>query len=299
MPANARSNIIDEGTSGYYHCINRCVRRAFLCGKDPYTGENFDHRKSWFTEKIQNLSEIFLIDIGNYVIMSNHYHINLRNRPDLVAKLSDREVLIRWWKLFPGKMKPNTGEDKPPEYVFNKWLENSEFIEERRRRLSSISWFMRCLNESIARRANREDKVTGRFWQGRFYSQVLLDQEAVVQAAAYIDLNPFRAGLEEKLGTYQHSSLFERMKNIGRNRPGFLSTFSAVATVLADETPFLLLDEKEYIDLVYFYASKQGREQYRALEKGFQGSPTAVGSREKLQTLAEKMGKSRIKGLCV
>ena len=231
--------------------------------------------------------------------MSNHYHINLRNRPDLVAKLCDREVLIRWWKLFPGKIKPNTKENKPPEYILNKWLEDSEFIEERRKRLSSISWFMRCLNEFVARRANREDRVTGRFWQGRFYSQALLDQEAVVQAAAYIDLNPFRAGLEKKLGTYQHSSLYERMKNKGMNRSSFLSTFSAVTTALADEAPFLLLDEREYIDLVIFYASKQGQEQFKAIEKGFQASPTAVGSEERLQKLANKIGKSRIKGLCL
>jgi hypothetical protein len=42
-----RRDQIDESSVGVYHCINRCVRQAFLCGDDPVSGTNYDHRKNW------------------------------------------------------------------------------------------------------------------------------------------------------------------------------------------------------------------------------------------------------------
>jgi len=77
--------------------------------------------------------------------------------------------------------------------------------------LKDLSWYMRCLNEKVARMANAEDACTGRFWEGRFKSQALLDEAAVVSCMAYVDLNPIRAGICESLETSAFTSIQERL----------------------------------------------------------------------------------------
>ncbi len=85
-------------------------------------------------------------------------------------------------------------------------------IETLRSRLGSLSWFMRYLNECIARTANREDGCTGRFWEGRFRCQVLLDDAAVEAAMTYVDLNPIRAGLADELVDSDHTTIQRRLR---------------------------------------------------------------------------------------
>ena len=92
MPAYARKEIVDETVVGIYHCVSRCVRRAFLCGIDRYTGKNFDHRKGWMQERLEELAAIFAVDVLGFSVMSNHIHVLLRNRPDVAESWSDEEV---------------------------------------------------------------------------------------------------------------------------------------------------------------------------------------------------------------
>ena len=68
----ARRNIVPEGAEGIYHCISRCVRRAFLCGEDAYTGTNYEHRKEWIRSRLRDLAGLFGVEVGGYAVMSNH-----------------------------------------------------------------------------------------------------------------------------------------------------------------------------------------------------------------------------------
>jgi len=100
----ARKNIINVSDTPYYHCMGRCVRRAFLCGEDSLTGKDYSHRKGWIVEKLQELSEIFSIDVCAYAVMSNHYHLVLKINDEQSKFMSDEEVVERWIKLFNGNV---------------------------------------------------------------------------------------------------------------------------------------------------------------------------------------------------
>ena len=101
MPAYPRSQIVPTDEVGIYHCIVRCVRRAFLCGVDPFSGRDYEHRKDWIRQRLEQLAAIFAIEICGYAVMSNHLHLILRIRPDLAQDWSDEELALRWLRLFP------------------------------------------------------------------------------------------------------------------------------------------------------------------------------------------------------
>lgn len=208
-----RSTLISLESTPYYHCIARCVRRAFLCGRDDYTGKSFEHRKPWLTERLALLGEVFAIDIAAYAVMSNHYHVVLHVDSARQRSWSNSEVIERWKKIFKG-----------PKLIHRFQTEQSlsdaeltlvtTLIKRWRERLGNISWFMRCLNEYLARRANAEDGCKGRFWEARFKSQALLDETALLSCMTYVDLNPVRAGIAKDLEHSNFTSVQDRILNI-------------------------------------------------------------------------------------
>ena len=207
-----RSQYVQEGQEGVYHCFSRCVRRAFLYGFDKDSGRDFSHRKRWIVERLRHLAAIFAIEVCAYAVMHNHYHVILRTRPDLALRWSDREVARRWLTLFPLQRKPRGRALPPLEEQISALASCPERIAVLRRRLSSLSWFMGRLNEYIARAANKEDDVKGRFWESRFKCQALLDEAAIAAGMVYVDLNPIRAGWAETPEDSDFTSIQERIR---------------------------------------------------------------------------------------
>jgi REP element-mobilizing transposase RayT len=225
----------------YYHCISRCVRRAFLCGVDPHTGFNFEHRRQWIIDRIKKVCSVFAVDLCAYAIMSNHYHIVVKINPAMAAAWSQEEVARQWMQLFAGP------------YVMHRYLAGSELTEielkqveevlaEWRKRLADLSWLMRCINEPIARMANSEDRCTGSFWEGRFKSQALLDDRAVLACMAYVDLNPIRAAMASRPEDSDYTSIQERIQHPESHHLAPLSDHADA------RLPFSLRDYLELVD---------------------------------------------------
>ena len=245
-----RSQLICVSDTPYYHCISRCVRRAFLCGEDKLTGKSFEHRREWVEDKLHELSNIFAIDICAYAIMSNHTHIVLYIDADTAKAWTDDEVIYRWHKLFRGTLlSQRYSKNEPIPQYLQASLEDT--IACYRQRLIDISWFMRILNEGIARQANIEDNCTGRFWEGRFKSQALLDESALAACMAYVDLNPIRAKIAPTPEESNYTSIQQRISyaKIGE-QPKQLQPFVGNPRLdMPKGLPFELLDYLALIDI--------------------------------------------------
>ncbi len=213
----ARLEQISIADTPYYHCIARCVRRAFLCGEDKFSGQSFEHRRQWVIDRLTLLDQMFAIDICAYAIMSNHYHLVLHINQEQAQSWSEDEVIERWQKLFVGPMLIHRYQQgkKQTQAELRKV---AEIIAEWRERLMDISWFMRCLNEHIARKANQEDNCKGRFWEGRFKSQALLDEQGLLTCMAYVDLNPVRAVMADSPENSDFTSIQQRIREFASLR---------------------------------------------------------------------------------
>ena len=213
----ARSTQIVLEATNYYHCFNRVVRSAWLIGDDPKTGEKFEHRRAWIEERILFLAKIFAIDVAAYAVMSNHYHTVLAIQKDEAMTWSTREVIERWHKLY-------SGTHLTQEFIAGKNLGDAELkaVEDKaeiwRERLYEIGWFMRNINEYVARKANKEDGCKGRFWEGRYKCQALLDEKAILSCMMYVDLNPIRAKMHNKIETSKYTSIKKRCEQAGKSK---------------------------------------------------------------------------------
>ncbi|MEQ9408986.1 MAG: hypothetical protein RIK87_14715 [Fuerstiella sp.] len=263
MARVSRGEVFDPAEVAVVHVMNRTTRRCFLLGKDPLTGKNFDHRKQWIEDRLRLLAGWFGIDLLCQAILSNHFHLVLRSRPDVVAEWDDTEVAKRWMMLCP-KRKDDEGKAKEPtESELNSIRLNPDKLKDIRRRLSDISWWMRLLSQNIAQRANREEGEVGKFWQARFRGVRLVDETAILACAAYIDLNPIRATLAETLEDSHFTSVQKRIRDLQRkqclahDRPTDRHDSAAVAdstrlekdhaTSAADRSPSEAGDESGYL----------------------------------------------------
>ena len=203
-----RSHLIDPN-QGVYHICSRCVRRAWLCGTDELTGLNFDHRRQWLEDRILRLTTTFAVDLYGYAVMSNHYHLVLSIDAIALEGWSDATVVDKWLSLNPRQQ--HQGDQLKCDTQRAMILQNPARLKVLRERLGSISWLMRYINEPLARKANIEDGCKGRFWEGRFRSQRLLDDNSVLACMVYVDLNPVRAGIVADVAKAAHTSLAHRL----------------------------------------------------------------------------------------
>ena len=250
-----RKSLVSLDATPYYHCVSHCVLRVFLCGEDALTGKSFEHRRQWIEERLLELASIFAIDIAAYAVMSNHYHVVLHISQKQALSWSVWEVIEHWQRLFKGSLLSQR-------FYQGETLSKAELnaLSDQvcvwRERLMSISWFMRCANEPIAREANHEDAVTGRFWEGRFKSQALLDEKAPAACMVYVDLNPIRARMADSPEGSDHTSIKQRIakalkaqKSFQAEQPESLFPFAGYPRKdMPDGIPFKLSDYLELVD---------------------------------------------------
>ncbi|MDF1692494.1 MAG: transposase [Zhongshania sp.] len=249
----------------FYHVTSRCVRRSFLCGVDDATGNDYSHRRLFIEQRIHLLSSLFAIDIAAYAVMSNHLHLVVKLSPEIINEWSDHEVVSRWTSLFKGP------------FLIQNYLKGvnlspaeqgalNDIIASYRLRLADLGWFMKCLNEPIARMANQEDGCTGHFWEARYRSQALLSEEALLSCMAYVDLNPIRANIALTPEQSEHTSVKERINpslNLAKTITKLLQTqrlnhfdvtlkpLLSFEDNLTDKDQFgILFSLKDYLELV-------------------------------------------------
>ena len=320
----ARQSLVCLNDTPYYHVISRCVRRAWLWGFDEYAGRDYSHRKAWVIERLEFLSRIFAINTCAFAVMSNHYHLVLHVDQPRLALWDPHEIIERWSRLFaiPTIVKrwqqglAGEAETAAAMLVIEVW----------RQRLFDVSWFMRCLNEHLARRANAEDRCTGRFWEGRFKSQALLDDAGLLTAMAYVDLNPLRAGIAATPEESDFTSIQARIRALKPIRPDTAHTEEAPSLPLfpfRDEaganTSTIPTTFRDYLELVD-WSGRIARDGKRGVIDG-QIPPIlerlnidplvwqdamrvrgnvfgrALGKLDHLRLHAQALGQSRIKGL--
>jgi REP element-mobilizing transposase RayT len=286
----ARSILIPRGSPGTFHCVSRCVRRAFLCGEDRFTGRSFEHRRQWVEDRIHELAGIFGVAIWGYAVMSNHLHVVVQILPEAVSRWSNADIVERWMRLYPRQ-------DQNPEMRAQVLAGNAERVAVLRERLSNLSWFMRCLVEPIARAANKEDICKGRFWEGRFKAQSLLDDNAVLAAMAYVDLNPVRAKICDTLEASKHTSAHERLTEIERESAAAARPLAPIAGIRG--LSVLRMTQAEYLALLDYTGRQIRADKCGAIEGPAPAALARLGYRPEAwtrQVLAVKSDFSRAIG---
>lgn len=202
----ARKVLVDLSLTRYYHCISRCVRGAMLCG------DGLSHRKRWIEARLETLAGQFAVSVCGFAVMDNHLHVLVRLDSSAAAGWSDEAVVRRWLAVYP----PRSFDPDDP-MLLDAWVQNElrdvKKVALYRQRLADLGWFMKALKEPLSRMANKEDDCKGAFWEGRFKSIAILDDEALLATCAYIDLNPVAAGLAAAPESSPHTSVRQRVRH--------------------------------------------------------------------------------------
>jgi hypothetical protein len=228
---------------------------------------SFEHRKPWVEARILELGDIFACGIYSYAVMSNHLHLVVHMSPIAAREWSALEVATRWVRLYPAQNKELCTQK------IESIVENAELVEVYRSRLANLSWLMKSLSEYIARRANAEDKIGGKFWEGRFKCRALLSEKSILAAMTYVDLNPVRVEIAKGVSTSRYTSVKQRNRQIRKNAEEANKQLRPLIGTKSCNMP--AITEADYIELVDFtgrqlHGGKKGKidaKEPRALTK--------------------------------
>jgi REP element-mobilizing transposase RayT len=216
--ATARKEIVDPKVTRLYHCISKCVRGGYLLGDDPSQihnqalGDGLENRKQWIEDRLEFLTQHFAVSVAGFAILDNHLHVLVRLDPQVALDWTDEQVVRNWLAIYPPSSLDMNNEQLVQQ-ALNKELASPPRVIQLRERLSSLSWFMKALKEPISRMANQIDGCSGAFWQSRFKSIAILDEEALLATCVYIDLNPVAAGIALTPEESLHTSVRQRVEH--------------------------------------------------------------------------------------
>jgi len=212
-----RTIIANPLVSNTFHITTRCVRKNFLLDDGKPIKRPFKSRRHVILKRLQTLASAYAIDILRVSFMDNHAHFEVRNRPDLVDRMSDEEVARRHLIIHPGYCQANAdaknkSPDKPTLEDAKKLAQDKKKIAKIRQNLSSISRFMQSFNFYTSRYFNIVDGKSGAFWESRYKLKALLDELSIFLCALYIDLNPIRAGIALTPETSRFTSAYYQIE---------------------------------------------------------------------------------------
>ena len=242
MPRNARSEILDPDQVQCVLVGTKVAHGRFLFGRVPSIAstrkntsarknakkrlpevlhrkarrdagheDDFTYRRRWIVQRIKRYAKYFGIDVVTFAIMSNHYHMVIRTRPDLVTCWSDTDVARRMLMISPLRKTPEGEPCEPTEQELDTIRKHPGELAKVRRKLSDTSAMLGRLNQHVATRVNWEQGTDGRLWGDRYHSVRLEDEAAVMAATMYVDLNPVRAGLATVVEDGQFSGCQRRL----------------------------------------------------------------------------------------
>ena len=203
----ARKELVDVSVTPWYHCISRCVRAALLMAD-----EQGNDRKQWIEDRLQLLAEHFAIGVAGFAVLDNHLHVLVRLSPKSAQDWTAEEVVRRWMAIYPPADLDSSDERIVQEWV-NQQAKDQNRVNQLRPRLTNLGWFMKALKEPLSRLCNRADGVKGTFWEARYKSIAILDEEALLATCAYIDLNPVAAGIATVPEQSDHTSVQQRVRH--------------------------------------------------------------------------------------
>ena len=194
MPRIARLKV--KGQPAVYHVISRTALDGFVLG---------DVEKEFLVNLIKRLSKVYFAEVLGFCIMGNHFHLLVRMHSGI--GVDDEEIKQRF-KLYYGKDSKREVDDK-------------EVIKALRKKWANLSEYVKEIKQGFSRFYNRRHGRKGFFWSDRFKSVIVDKGETLINCLAYVDLNPFRAGIVKKPESYRWSSLGYHVQT--NNADSFLS----------------------------------------------------------------------------